>query len=82
MITLAEWKLIGITLFGIFFISAIVLGIISEIATRLKNKAQKRTIKQITHKTTKIDLCRNLVANMQQDFIGERKLILNELVRM
>lgn len=82
MPTLVEWKLIGITLLGTFFISAMILGIISEIVTRLKNKAQKRTRKQITHKATKIDLCRNLVANMQQDFIGERKMILNQLIRM
>lgn len=46
MITLAEWKLIGITLIATFFISAILYGIMLEIVTRIKNKAQKRTSKQ------------------------------------
>ena len=82
MLTLQEWKIIGITLFITFFISAIVLGIISEIITRIKNKAQKRTKKQITRKAVKIDLCKHLTRNMKQDFIGERKMIFNQLVRM
>ncbi len=82
MITLQEWKLIGIALFITFFISTIVYGIILQFATTIKNKTKKVTRKQIIHKTTKIDLCKNLVRNMQQDFIGERKVIFNELVRM
>ena len=41
MITLAEWKLIGITIMAIFFISAIVYGIISEIVVKMKNKTKK-----------------------------------------
>lgn len=55
MITLAEWKLIGITLITTFFISAIVYGIMLEIVARIKNKTQKRTSKQVTcqrHKKT------------------------------
>ena len=82
MPTLAEWKLIGITLFITFFISALLYGIIGEIITRMQNKTKRVTRKQSTHKYTKIDLCRNLVANMQQEFIGERKMIFNELVKM
>lgn len=82
MITLAEWKLIGITLFATFFISAIVYVNICEIVMRIKNKTSKRTSKQITHKTTKIDLCKNLVRNMQQEFIGQKKMIFNQLIRM
>lgn len=81
MITLQEWKLIGITLFVIFFISAIVLGIISEIATRLKNKAQKNIKKQITRKCMKIDYNAFLISKMEQEFIGHRKMLLNELIR-
>lgn len=82
MITLAEWKLIGIILITTFFLSAMVLGIISEIATRMKNKTKKVAIKQITQKATKIDLCKNLMSNVQQEFIGQRQVIFNELVRM
>lgn len=65
-----------------FLLSLAAIYFIHEIIVRIKNKTKKRPRKQITHKTTKIDLCRNLVANMQQDFIGERKMIFNELVRM
>lgn len=55
MITLAGWKIIGITLIATFFISAIVYGIMCEIVAKMKNKAQKRTSKQVTcqrHKKT------------------------------
>lgn len=65
-----------------FLLSLVAMYFIHEIIVRIKNKTPKRTRKQVTHKTTKIDLCENLVKNMQQDFIGERKLIFNELVRM
>lgn len=63
-------------------IAIIGLVILVQIVTTMKNKTKKVTRKQITHRYAKIDLCRNLVANTQQDFIGERKLIFNELVRM
>ena len=65
-----------------FLLSLVAIYFIHEIIVRIKNKTQKRPRKQITHKTTKTDLCRNLLANMQQDFIGERRMIFNELVRM
>lgn len=53
MPSLAEWKLIGITMIAMFFISAIVYGIIGEIIARIKNKQQKRINKQVTYKKTK-----------------------------
>lgn len=53
MITLAEWKIIGITIIAIFFISAIVYGIISEIVVRMKNKTKKCKRQQIVHQTHK-----------------------------
>lgn len=65
-----------------FLLSLVAMYFIHEIVVRLKNNTQKRPRQQITHKTTKIDLCRNLLKNMQQDFIGERQVIFNELVRM
>lgn len=65
-----------------FLLSLVALYFIHEIIVRIKNKTQKRTRRQITHKTTKIDLCRDLLANMQQDFIGQRKMIFNQLIRM
>lgn len=65
-----------------FLLSLVALYFIHKIFVRIKNKTQKRPRQQITHKTTKTDLCRNLLANMQQDFIGERQVIFNELVRM
>lgn len=65
-----------------FLLSLAAIYFIHEIIVRIKNKTKKRPRKQITQKTTKTDLCRNLLANMQQDFIGERRMIFNELVRM
>lgn len=75
-------KQLIMTLIMTFLLSLVLMYFIHEIIVRIKNKAQKRTRQQITRKTTKIDLCRNLVANLQQDFIGERQVIFNELVRM
>jgi len=66
----------------IFLGGMLALYFIGTIVSTIKNKTQKRPRQQITHKTTKTDLCRNLLANMQQDFIGERQIIFNELVRM
>ena len=65
-----------------FLVSLTALYFIATIVTTMKNKAKKVTRKQITHKTTKIDLCRNLVANIPEDYLGQRKMIFNELVRM
>ena len=85
MITLAEWKLIGITLIVTFFISAIVCGIISEISTRIKNKAQKRNKRQVINQKRncfKIDCHEFVKANYKTTYIGQDKVLLNELVRM
>lgn len=85
MITLAEWKILGMILIVTFFISAIVCGIISEISTRIKNKAQKRNKRQVINQKRncfKID-CREFVkANYKTTYIGQDKVLLNELVRM
>ncbi len=75
-------KQLIMTYIMMFLLTLAAIYFIHEIIVRIKNKAQKRTRKQIIHKTTKTDLCRNLLANMQQDFIGERQIIFNELVRM
>ena len=65
-----------------FLLSLVAIYFIHEIIVKIKNKTQKRTKQQITHRYAKIDLCKNLVRNMQQDFIGQRQVIFNELVRM
>lgn len=82
MLTIQEWKIIGITLFITFFISALVYGIICKFIARLKNKTQQRTRKQITRKYVKIDLYDYLTSKMKQEYIGQKKVIFNELVRM
>ena len=48
----------------------------------MKNKAQKRTRKQITHRYAKIDLCEYLTSKMKQEYIGQKKAFINQLVRM
>lgn len=82
MITLAEWKLIGITLIAIFYISAILYGIMLHIVTRLKNKARKSKRQQVNHRYAKIDLCEYLTVKMKQEYIGQKKAYINQLVRM
>lgn len=87
MITLAEWKIIGITLIATFFISAIVYGIIGEIIARIKNKQQKRTSKQIIYKRPKntfsIDYDEFINANFEKiTYLYENKNRKSELVRM
>lgn len=82
MLTLQEWKELAMISFIVLTTMLIVAYIIAGIIARIKNKAQKRTRKQITHKNIKIDLCKYLTRNMKQDFIGERKMIFNQLVRM
>ena len=71
------WSFIFIVLGGI-----VLLDVMFWISAKIKNKAQKRARQQIKHKSIKIDFCKNLVRNMQQDFIGQRQVIFNELVRM
>lgn len=95
MITLQEWKLIGITIISTFFISAIVYGIMLEIVARIKNKAQKKTNKQVTcQKHIKTFNPANFISNYNE-FIAEntkgmtlfevkefKKLVNLELARM
>ena len=75
-------KQLIMTYIMMFLLTLATIYFIHEIIVRIKNKTQKKNKTTITHKTTKTDLCRNLLANMQQDFIGERQIIFNELVRM
>lgn len=75
-------KQLIMTYIMIFLLSLVALYFIHEIIVRIKNKTQKKQRQQITHKYVKIDLCDYLTANMKQDFIGQRKMILNQLVRM
>ena len=87
MITLAEWKIIGITLIATFFISAIVYGIMCEIVAKMKNKARKRTSKQVTcqrHKNTfSIDYDKFINENFEKiTYLYENKNRKSELVRM
>lgn len=71
MISLAEWKLIGITMIAMFFISAIVYGFMCEIIARIKNKQPKRTSKQITcQRPKKVFNPRNFISNYDE-FIAE-----------
>ena len=87
MISLAEWKLIGITIIAMFFISAIVYGIIGEIVARIKNKQQKRTSKQVTcqkpKNTFSIDYDKFINENFEKiTYLYENKNRKSELVRM
>ena len=82
MMSLQEWKNLAMISFIVLATMLVVAYIIAGIIERIKNKAQKRTRKQITHKTIKIDLYDYLTAKMKQEYIGQRKIIFNELIRM
>jgi predicted membrane protein len=82
MMSLNEWKELAMISFTVLTTMLIVAYIIAGIIARIKNKAQKRARKQITHKTAKIDLYDYLTAKMKQEYIGQRKIIFNELIRM
>lgn len=71
------WSFIFIVLGGI-----VLLDIMFWISAKMKNKAQKRTRKQITHRYAKIDLCEYLTSKMKQEYIGQKKAFINQLVRM
>ena len=58
------------------------LYFIHKVITTIKNKKKKVTRKQITHRYAKIDLYDYLTCKMKQEFIGQKKVVLNELVRM
>jgi lipopolysaccharide export LptBFGC system permease protein LptF len=87
MITLAEWKIIGIILMVTFFISAVVLVIMSEIATRIKNKTKKCKRQQVNHKSSKnsfkIDYDEFIRVNFKkQEYLFENRNRRAELVRL
>lgn len=82
MMSLQEWKELAMISFITLTTMLVAAYIIAGIVARLKNKTQKRIKKQITHQNIKIDLCKYLTRNMKQDFIGERKMIFNQLIRM
>lgn len=82
MMSLNEWKELVKISFIILATMLIVAYIIALIVARMKNKAQKETRKQITHREVKIDLCDYLMANMKQEYLGQKKVIFNELMKM
>ena len=82
MMSLQEWKNVAMLGFIVFTTLIVGLYIILEIAARIKNKTQKRTRKQIIHKAVKIDLYDYLTSKMKQEFIGQKKVVFNELIKM
>lgn len=66
----------------IFLVGMLALYFIATIITTMKNKTKKVTRKQITHRYVKIDLYDYLTAKMKQEYIGQKKMILNQLVNM
>lgn len=86
MITLPEWKLIGMALFVTFFISAIVCAVINKIIEKIKNK-NVRKCKTVSHKkqktTFKVD-CEEFMKKYfkDQDFLYENKNRQAELIRL
>ena len=82
MMSLNEWKELAMISFTVLTSMLIAAYIIAGIVTRIKNKTQKRARKQITYKVAKIDLYDYLTAKMKQEYIGQRKIIFNELIRM
>lgn len=82
MMSLNEWKELAKISFIVLATMLIAAYIISLIVARMKNKAQKEARKQITHKAVKIDLCDYIMANMKQEYLGQKKAIFNELMKM
>ena len=82
MMSLQEWKELAMLSFIVLTTMLIAAYIIVGIIARIKNKAQKRIKKQITHKVAKIDLYDYLTSKMKQEYIGQKKIIFNELIRM
>lgn len=66
----------------LFLFAIAMLYLIHSIVMRMQNKTKRRVRQQITHKYAKIDLYEYLTANMQQEYIGQKKAIINELIRM
>ena len=82
MMSLIEWKNLAMMSFIVLTTMLIVAYIIAGIVARMKNKTQKRTRKQIIHKAVEIDLYDYLTSKMKQEFIGQKQVIFNELVKM
>lgn len=87
MITLQEWKLIGITLIALFFISAIIYALIVEIVMRMKNKIKKSRRRQVICKKHKnvfsIDFDEFVKANFGNvTYLYENKNRVAELIRL
>lgn len=66
----------------LFLFALAMLYLIHSIITRMQNKTKRMPRQQITHKYVKIDLCDYLMANMKQEYIGQKKVISNELMKM
>lgn len=66
----------------LFLFAIAMLYLIHSIVTRMQNRTKRMPRKQITHKYVKIDLCDYLTANMKQEYIGQKKIIFNELMKM
>ena len=75
-------KQLIMTYIMMFLLTLAAIYFIHEIIVRIKNKTQKRTRKQITHRYAKIDLCEYLTSKMKQEYIGQKKAFINQLVRM
>lgn len=65
-----------------FLVGIAGLCFIHKVITTIKNKKKKVTRKQITHRYAKIDLCEYLTAKMKQEYIGQKKALINQLVKM
>ena len=66
----------------IFGITLMIIVLSIQIIARIKNKKQKNIKKQITRKCIKIDLNEYIVANLKQEFIGQKRMFINELIKM
>lgn len=66
----------------LFLFAIAILYFICSIVARMQNKTKRMPRKQITHKYAKIDLCDYLTVNMKQEFIGQKKVVINELIKM
>lgn len=66
----------------LFLFAIAILYFICSIAVRMQNKTKRMSRQQITHKYVKIDLCEYLTAKMKQEYIGQKKVIFNELIKM
>lgn len=66
----------------LFLFAIAILYVICSITARMQNKTKRVIRKQITHKYTKIDLCDYLTSNMTQEYIGQKKVLINELIKM